>query len=299
MNIEILNRFILLARMEPISFSQAAEKLHIPQPHLSSQIKKLEKELEIELFDRKKHPSTLTLAGRHFLESIYHLPAQLEYAKISARQVFRGEAGSIRIGINTSASNSIFPKIFLKFSATFPLTTAILHEAGSYQQILQIKERQLDVGLFHLDNISALEEEIECRSFLEERLIVALPEGHPTSKSLSINIEDLRNETFILPSPIIAGLRSKVIALCQSNGFSPRVKQEAAWITTFLSLVACNLGVAILPENTKNLQRPGVIYRPIQGESPRLQLGVVWRKNDANPVLQNFLTTLEQATIEG
>lgn len=286
--------------MEPINFSQAAVVLNIPQPHLSNQIKHLEKELGVELFNRKKRPPVLTPAGQEFLQETRHLLAQLEHAKISAQRACRGEVGPISIGINASASNSIFPEIFQRFQATFPAVSVTLSEMASYQQVIRLKDRQLDVGLFHVDNLPAFEDkdEFEIMPILAERLIVVLSEHHALAQSPEVNIADLSDAGFILPSNLIGGLRAQVTHLCQKNGFSPQMKQEAAWITTFLSLVACNLGVAILPESAQNLQRTGVVYRPIQGESPSLVLVAAWRKGSITPVLQNFLMVLSQFTRE-
>ncbi|MDX2231476.1 MAG: LysR family transcriptional regulator [Leptolyngbyaceae cyanobacterium bins.349] len=285
-----------LASAQPINFSQTAEALNIPQPHLSNQIKHLEKELGVELFNRKQRPPVLTPAGHQFLQETRHLLAQLEHAKVAAQQAHRGEVGYISIGINASASNSIFPQVFQRFRATFPSVSATLYEMASYQQVIQLKDRQLDVGLFHLDNLSSFQaqDQFEIIPILTERLIVVLPEQHPLTQHPEVRIADLSTEEFILPSAVIGGLRSQIVALCQQNGFFPRIKQEAAWITTFLSLVACNMGIALLPENAQNLQRTGIVYRPIQGESPTLTLVAVWRKGDTAPVLHNFLMILQQ-----
>ncbi len=295
MNLESLNRFVVLASIEPINFSRAAETLKIPQPHLSNQIKYIEKELGVELFNRKKRPPTLTPAGQEFLLETRHLLTQFERAKVTAQRVHQGELGSITIGVNTSASNSIFPQILQQFRSQFPSVSVTLHEMASYQQIVRLKDRQLDVGFFHLDNLPFSQDmdRFEIMPILEEHLIVVLPEKHPLAQQPKIKIVDLKNEDFILPNPLIGGLRHQVIHLCQQSGFYPAIKQEAAWITTFLSLVACDLGVAILPKNAQNLQRNGIVYRPIQGDSPVLRLVAVWKQDEITAPLRNFLNVLQ------
>jgi len=110
-NLESLSRFVVLVSIEPINFSQAAETLNILQSYLSHQIKSLEKELGVELFNRKKRPPVLTPAGQEFLLETRHLLAQLERAKVAAQRIHRGKLGSIPIGIYASASNSLFPQI--------------------------------------------------------------------------------------------------------------------------------------------------------------------------------------------
>ena len=95
------------------------------------------------------------------------------------------------------------------------------------------------------------------------------------------------------PSSLLYGLRDLTERLCLEAGFKPKVKQEAAWISTVLSLVSGGVGVSLLPANVKNLQRTGVVYRSLQGKSPTLEIGAVWRKDNPSVVLQNFLTTLQ------
>lgn len=75
-------------------------------------------------------------------------------------------------------------------------------------------------------------------------------------------------------------------------GFKPKVKQEAAWISTVLSLVAGGMGISLLPANVQNLQRGGVIYRSIQGKSPSLELVAVWRSDHVSIILENFLEVI-------
>lgn len=76
-------------------------------------------------------------------------------------------------------------------------------------------------------------------------------------------------------------------------GFHPKVVQEATWMITVLSLVAGGVGVALLPANAQNIQRTGVVYRPIEGNNLTRQIAVVWRGDDSSVMLQNFLKVLE------
>lgn len=296
MDLEHLNRFITLASMKPINFSHAAEMLNIPQPYLSQQIKRLEQELGVELFNRKQRPAALTPAGHEFLKEIRHIHSQLDRAKVSAQRAHRGEIGQLRVGINISISNSKFPELFLVFRGGFPSVEITLHEMISRDQIEQLQNQQLDVGFFHsyeLDDFDC-KEDFETLLFLEESLMIVLPERHPLAQQSQVKIVDLKDEQFILPSATIRGLRQQIIALCQEAGFFPKIKQEATWMTTSLSLVACEVGVTILPANVQNLQRMGVAYRPIQGESPMLKLLAVWQRDYATATLQNFLMVLQR-----
>lgn len=296
MDLEHLKRFVTLASMERINFSHAAGMLNIPQPYLSQQIKRLEQELGVELFNRKQRPPALTPAGHEFLKETRHILSQLDYAKVSAQRAHRGELGQIRVGINISISNSKFPELLLAFRGSFPSVEIILHEMISRDQIEQLQNQQLDVGFFHSHELDDFDckDDFETLLFIEESLIIVLPERHPLAKQTQVKIADLKDEQFILPSALIRGFRQQIVALCQQAGFFPKIKQEATWITTSLSLVACEVGVTILPANVQNLQRVGVAYRRIQGESPMLKLLAVWKRDHATATLQNFLMVLKQ-----
>jgi DNA-binding transcriptional LysR family regulator len=128
----------------------------------------------------------------------------------------------------------------------------------------------------------------------EEYLMVVLPERHPLAQKTAIKVSDLKDEPFVLPSLAIAGFRHQIINLCQRAGFFPRMQQEATWTTTSLSMVACEVGITILPSHVQNLQRSGVVYRAIEGESPKLQIVAVWSKGSESKVLQNFIEVIKQ-----
>jgi DNA-binding transcriptional LysR family regulator len=295
MDIDYLRRFVTLAGMKRINFSHAAETLNIPQPHLTQQIQRLERELGVQLFNRRKRPPELTLAGQEFLRETRHVLEHLERAKVLAQRSHRGEIGHLRVGINISVSNSDFPNLILAFRDRFPDVGITLKEMIAADQIVQLIDQKIDVGFFHSYELLAFDnkDKFESQLVLEESLVVVLPERHPLAKQSQIQISELKDEPFILPSTSIDGFRCQIIELCQRSGFFPRMKQEATWTTTTLSLVSCEMGVTILPTHVQNIQRSGVVYRPIQGETPKLGILAVWLKGDESKVLSNFLTVVK------
>lgn len=289
-----------IAVADQLSFTRAAIHLHIDQGRLSKQIQHLEKKLGFELFNRsQRSPLALTDAGRAFLKEARLLLVQTQQAIESAQQINRGEKGYLTIGINTSIANSKLPNILQSFYAQYPDVTLVLQELASYDQIEKLKQQQLDVGFFHLHNLSALDNDEDTvlitQTVLKEPLVLVLPEKHRFAKqSGSISLAVLSNEKFILPpANLLYGLRDLIDHLCREAGFKPNVRQEAAWISTVLSLVAGGVGLSILPANVKNLQRNGVVYRAIKGKSPELEIGAVWHQSNRSMILQNLLTLVE------
>lgn len=289
-----------IAVADQLSFTRAAIHLHLDQGRLSKQIQQLEKKLGFELFDRsQRSPLALTDAGQAFLKDVRFLLVQTQQAIESAQQINRGEKGYLTIGINTSIANSKLPNILQSFYAQYPDVTLVLQELASYDQIEKLKQQQLDVGFFHLHNLSALDNDEDTvlitQTVLKEPLVLVLPEKHRFAKqSGSISLAVLSNEKFILPpANLLYGLRDLIDHLCREAGFKPNVRQEAAWISTVLSLVAGGVGLSILPANVKNLQRNGVVYRAIKGKSPELEIGAVWHPSNRSMILQNLLTVIE------
>lgn len=287
---------------EHLSFSRAADYLQMDQGFLSRQIQRLEKKLRFELFGRsRRSPLALTDAGQAFLQEARRILIQTEQAIEAAQQIDRGEKGRLTVGINTSIANSKLPDILRSFYAQYPDVTLILQELASYDQIEKLKTQQLDIGFFHLHNLWTVENNrkdaiLETTTVLKEPLVLVLPKTHRfAEQQSSISLNTLANEPFVLPpANLLYGLRQQIEQLCMNAGFKPKVKQEAAWISTVLGLVAGDVGLSILPANTENLQRKGVVYRPIQDESLQLEIGAVWHQDNQSVTLRNFITVLKE-----
>ncbi|MEW6494431.1 MAG: LysR substrate-binding domain-containing protein [Cyanobacteriota bacterium] len=299
MELRHLRYFIVLA--EELNFSRAAQRLHIAQPPLSQQIRSLEDELGLQLFDRTTRPLQLTPAGQVFLEKARQVFTQVEQATVLAKRASRGEIGQLRVGINTSIANSVLPDILRTFCDRFPEVELVLHEQASYQQLQELCDRHIDVGFVNLHHLQSIDENDDTLSFisiLQEPFVIVLPEGHPLAQQTQVSLKALANELFILPpAHLPSGLYYQITSLCQHVGFSPKVRQEATWMSTVLSLVAGGVGISLLPANAQNLQRTGVVFRLIQEQSPIFQMAMVWRRNDSCIVLRNFLEVARNARV--
>lgn len=289
-----LRYFIAVA--EELNFSRAAERLHMAQPPLSQQIQALEAELRLQLFDRKKRPLQLTVAGQVFLEQARLAVTQVERAIVLAQRASRGEIGRLTIGANSSIANSVLPDILRTFRDRFPEVKLVLRELTSSQQTQELRDRRIDVGFDRLPNPYENEADLRFMPIVQESLVIALPETHPLAAHAQIPLQALADEPFVLPSPEIVPSYGQIITLCQQVGFSPKVVQEATWTITVLSLVAGGVGVALLPANVQNLQRKGVVYRAILGQNLTRQIAVIWRQDDSSVILQEFLKVIQDVT---
>jgi DNA-binding transcriptional LysR family regulator len=292
MELRHLHYFIAVA--EELHFSRAAERLKISQPPLSQQIRNLEDELGVKLFERTKRQVQLTEAGKVFLDRSYSVLAQLEVAIEVTQRIGRGEVGRLAIGFVGSATYTILPDILRVFREQFSAVELRLHELTTAQQIQALHHKQIDVGIVR----SAISEpglSVEC--FLPESLVLALPETHPLSAQTKVSLSSLADESFILfPAKLGPVFYEQIVNLCQQAGFRLKVAQEAIQMQTIVGLVAAGLGIAIVPSSLQNFHRNGVIYRPLQEEAPKTGLYLAWRQHDRSPVITAFLSLARKTT---
>lgn len=290
--IELRHLRYFIAVAEELHFGRAADRLHIAQPPLSQQIRQLEQELGFQLFYRTKRSVVLTEAGQVFLVECRRLLRQLDQAVELGRQVSRGERGQLVIGFVGSAAYNVLPGLLRSFRAQVPDVDLELHELTTDQQLPWLRENRLDLGFVR----PPIEEsEFNLMTILQEPLVAAVPETHPLAQQAQISLKSLATEAFILfPRPLAPGLYDQIISLCQQGGFSPHVVQEAIQMQTIVSLVAAEMGIAIVPISLHHLQRTGVVYKPLVEPTPKAEIALIWKKNDSSPTVQQFLTVVAQ-----
>jgi DNA-binding transcriptional LysR family regulator len=290
MELRHLRYFVAVA--EELHFGRAAERLHMAQPPLSQQIRQLEIELGFDLFRRTKRSVQLTEAGQLFLERVRVLFEQLNQAIEVGRQASRGNLGQIVVGFVGSATYNVLPPILQTMRVQVPGVILELRELTTLQQLQWIAEGNIDVGFVRPPvDLPGVESEV----IFQESLMVALPESHPLCQCETVAVRSLLNEPFIqFPRVLAPGLYDPIISLCQQFGFSPNVVQEAIQMQTIVSLVAAEMGVAIVPASLQNLQRKGVVYKPLAEVTPLVAISLVWRKFPS-PMVQRFVEVARTA----
>lgn len=292
--IELRHLHYFIAVAEELHFSRAAKRLHISQPPLSQQIRGLEDELGVKLFERTKRQVQLTEAGKVFLERCYGVLAQLEQAVEMTQQIGRGEVGRLAIAFVGSATYTVLPDILSVFREQFPAVELQLLELTTSEQIHALHHKQVDVGIVR----SAIVEpglSVEC--VLLESLVLALPQTHPLSAQTQVSLCALADESFILfPAKMGPIFYDQIINICQQAGFRPKVAQEAVQMQTIIGLVAAGLGIALVPASLQNFHRSGVIYKPLQEQTPKSGLYLAWRQHDSSPVIKAFLSLALKTT---
>ncbi|QYJ14787.1 HTH-type transcriptional regulator CatM [Rubrobacter xylanophilus DSM 9941] len=276
-----------VAVAEEQSFGGAARRLRISQPPLSLQIKALERELGVRLFDRNTRRVTLTDSGRAFLERARVVLEEVERAKEMAKGAERGLLGKLEVGFVSSATLSLLPPAIRLFRERFGGVDLELRELTSAQQIDALYNGETRVGLVRLPLRAP---GIHLEPVFEERLVVALPSGHPLEALDRVSLESIADLPLIFfTRQLIPGLHAQIIELFQRVGAFPNVAQYAVHLQTIVGLVASGVGISILPSSAMRVRREGIVYLPLDEDGATSWLGLAWVEGDNSVLVQNFV----------
>ena len=292
--VELRQLRYFVAIVEEGGFSRAAERLHISQPPLSTQMKSLEDEIGVQLFERSNRGVSVTAAGSVFYEEVVAVLARLEHARNKTVQVGRGDVGSLSVGFVSIADYGILPPALKSFRAQFPLVEVNLHELTTDAQIRELRAATLDLGI----GLAPVDEpDLEFKSVLREELVLAAPSGHPAIKGDgAVDMRALSKTSFIVPPRDVApGLYDLTISYCRSFGFAPQIGQNARQMQTVIGLVSCGMGVALVPSSVRNLKRTGVQYRRLRGKPALIEIGILRLRGADSPLRENFVVALNGA----
>jgi DNA-binding transcriptional LysR family regulator len=291
MEIRRLRYFLAVA--EELSFTRAAERLHIAQPPLSLQIRALEQELGAQLFDRSQRHVYLTQAGRHLFERARDILAAVEAAKAEVRCAELGDVGMLHLGYASSAMfTSSLTSAIKQFQSAFPQVLLTLHEMTSLDQLNALHYQTLDAGIVRKTDVK-LPRGIMIEEWYRAPLVAAIAHDHPLVRKRTIGIADLSAQPFIMyPRESGIGLYWQVLRLCTSAGFRPRIAREVQELTTIVGLVDAGEGVAIVPADTQSIKLPGVAYVRLRDEGAFSVLYLAYRERDRNAHLHGLMSKL-------
>ena len=293
MDVRHLRYFVALA--ERRHFGRAAEALNIAQPPLSQQIKALEEELGVALFDRSMRPIELTAAGKVLLREARQILQQIARAQAVTRRAGRGQEGHLVIGITGSAAVEFLPPVLARFGERCPEVNLSVREMSSPDQLMALETGEIHIAFVRPPVIAP---KLTIQLVHQEPFLVALPSTHALAEHEAIRLADLGDTPLILFDAVAApGFHDMIMHLCRTAGYAPPQVQEARQMLTMLSMVAARLGVALVPRAMRRLVLDGVTFRPLLDDAPPIDLYVAWPSDKRNALIEELLLAVEDARI--
>ncbi len=276
---------------DALHFGRAAAQLHVVQPALSQQIKRLERELGVPLLTRTRRHVQLTEPGRLFLQEARRVLAQSEVAVRTAQRAAVGDVGRLAVGFVEIAMWTAFPKILRAYRDRYPEVEITLNDRPIPRLLEGLAQGQFDIVCIPLPLPG---NGLGSKIIADAPLIAALPEGHPLARRHRVPLTALAHEPFVgFPLSLRTRLIDDLLATCSNAGFAPRIVQEAEPLHTIIALVSAGIGVTLAPAWVENFRRAGVVYRRITPAGPRFKLAVVWRAATLSSTVTKFIALVD------
>jgi DNA-binding transcriptional LysR family regulator len=279
-----LKSFLILS--EQLHFRRAAEILHVSQPALSKQIRRMEEELGGQLLIRRSRGLHLTAAGQVLLEHARRVIEDAESAERVTRLAMKGKAGTLRVGFGVSTLARGLPKLIMRFRERYPHVDLSVRNMSTSDQTEALIDRKIDVGFVRLP---VRTEEIEATPILKERLMIVL--GEQATYDAKRGLAALRDAPFIIPwRGDSASFYDHVFRTCLAAGFVPKVVQEVDVFFTALNLVRAGLGVSIAPSAIQLMRVPQIRFAETRIPEAEWSIGMAWNRRGPRSVMaENFM----------
>lgn len=290
MDFRQLRYFVAVA--ENLSFSRAAEQLHISQPPLSQQIKLLEEDLGVVLFERTRRVVRLTQAGDLFYQQATDILRRYAEARELCTLSRDGHAGKLRLAFTASVPMfEAFPRLLHAFRQRYPRIDIDLRHLSTGEQLQALQANEIDVGFLRPSSSFRAPASIDVVELWRDELVLAVAATHPLAHAdARPTLRELAHEDFILfPQALGCGLFEHITNLTAQAGFAPRIVQEARENSTTLALVAAHLGISIVPSIYEGTKPPGVEFRHLENADTESRIVMATSHDQGNASVPLFV----------
>lgn len=277
------------------SFTHAAEALNMTQPSLSLSIRKLEKELDVDLLSRGRAGVKTTEAGDYLYKVAAKMATLLAEADTQIRDIAHGRSGSITLCSAPEFNWDLMPEILQRMSEQTPDVRIFLEDPNPTSTLARVLDGSIDIGLIPSTDPTAFahryQDDLHVHVAATLPLIIGLP-NRLRHLSDPVSLEDLNDETWILPprNPQFIGLPELLDRVWAKNpGAIPTQFQEIATLQTALPLVSGGVGVSLLPTSARNFTTENINYREIEGNIPPMHAVLIYRKDKELSPAANLL----------
>ncbi|MER5946272.1 LysR family transcriptional regulator [Streptomyces sp. NPDC001904] len=290
MELRQLRYFLALA--EECHFGRAAARLHVAQPALSQQIKQLERELGVTLFNRSTRRVEATEAGRQLTGYARALVAEEERARTHLHELATGHAGRVSVGFIGTATYDVLPRVARTVRARLPgITLDLRGELLTPELVEGLASGTYDLAVLR-GRVTA--DDLRVTSLRSEPLVAVLPAHHPLAGRPRITLEELADEPFVVhPSRSRSSMYDLVLSACERAGFRPVSLTEVGETATLVVFVAAGHGVALVPQSVRSLSLEGVVYVPLADPEP-VDLLLARRAERNSPATEQVASVIEQ-----
>lgn len=291
-DLELRHLRYFIAVAEELHFGRAAKRLFITQPTLSRQIKEMEEVAGVLLFERTKRKVELTQAGEFFYNEVLELFEHLDQLIKEAKQIEQGYTGKLKISFTSASLNFMVSSLLEKFNRQNRKVRIDFTEAASSEQLKLVLDKQVDVAFHHQPKVP---ESLTSLLLGTEKLGVALPAKHRLKNKNSITLEQLEDESWILfPKAINPYFHESIVQAFHKTGYTPDVVYEISPRQDAVSLVSASFGITFLSPSLEHYctEKNDVIFKNLEGESPKIDYYCSWNPENATPVATNFIGLL-------
>lgn len=297
MTFQQLSYFIAAAEMH--SISRAASRFYISQTAITQQIRSLEEQLQVTLFDRSHRPLELTPAGAVFLVEARALVARMEEAKEKTREASTGLVGNLRIGYLKGYERSCLSDCLRLFHRSYPNVLLSLYRCDTDRLAEGLISEEYDV-VFTWDSTNMAEQPaISQFPFEKAPLSVVLYDSHPLAARPALHRSELRGEKIIFLTPSSDGNSYgdlHFLEMYREAGFQPDILIRSNDIESCLIMVAAEEGISIVPSyvSEKLADAVNLTFVPLSGDSEYEQILCAWNNTNENPALWPFLDIMRE-----
>jgi len=289
MNLRALQYFVKLADLR--HFSKAADACFVSQPTLSTQIKKLEEELGVQLVERMPKAIMLTPVGEEIADRARLVLNDIEQIRTVARRSSNPEEGVLRLGLFPTLAPYFLPHVVPSVRKRYPKLRLQLAEEKTEDILRMLRQGQLDAGVLALP---VGNEGMEMEILFEEPFVLALPADHPLVGRKNVSMDDLRGAELLLLEEGHC-LRDHALEVCALADAHERVDFHATSMETLRQMVAAEVGITLMPllaVKPPIAATPNVVVRRFADPAPSRTIAMVWRSSSA---LSGFLREFAQS----
>ena len=292
MNLRDLTYLIKVAELR--HFGKAAQACFVSQPTLSMQLKKLEEELGVVLFERNNKRVMLTPIGEQLMQRARRVLQEVEELQRLAKNAQSPYAKTLRLGVIPTLAPYLLPKIMQPISHAFARLTLQLFEAQTAMLLQKLKSGELDTALLALPLEQA---DLESYELYQEPFYLAVPSNHFLAARKQIDYNTLVGQSLLLLDDGHC-LREQALEVCSLLGTNEQQNFRATSLETLRQMVSVGSGITLMPKMAIRKEDEHIAYLPFTEPQPSRRIGLVWRATSVDKNLLAELAVFMQSCVK-